>query len=95
MPYAVDCAHGNERAHDPQQKKSIAGQKACFDHLIELISSKKLEANPKAIMIESYLLEGMDTTQQTPGQSWTDPCIGLEDTKAMIQHLAEVHATLD
>lgn len=90
MSYAVDCAHGGEQAHDAEGKKSVAAQKICFDHVLELIASKKLLAKPKAIMIESNLLEGNDTTRQTPGKSWTDPCVNLADTKAMLLRLSEV-----
>jgi 3-deoxy-7-phosphoheptulonate synthase len=96
LPYGVDCAHDNERAHDPAGKyeKSVEAQKICIDHLLQLIQDGKLSNNPKAILIESYLLEGLDTSQQTPGQSWTDPCIGLEDSITLIQRLAKLHATL-
>ncbi len=90
LPYAVDCAHANEQAHDSQNQKTVAGQKACFNHLLDMLQNSKLQTEPKAIMIESYLLEGNDTTQKTPGKSWTDPCISLEDTKEMIKQLASV-----
>lgn len=89
-PYAIDCAHGNEVAHDKDHQKSIAGQKACFDHVLELVKNRTLSVAPKAIMIESHLLEGNDTSQQTPGKSWTDPCISLDDAKEMIRRLASV-----
>jgi 3-deoxy-7-phosphoheptulonate synthase len=89
-PYAIDCAHANEQAHDPEHGKSVAGQKACFDHVLQLLAQDGLATSPKALMIESHILEGQDTSQQTPGKSWTDPCVSLEDAKEMIRHLASV-----
>ncbi len=94
LPYSVDCAHSNEIAHDPVRQKSVQAQKNCFNHLVKLMQDRVLNPLPKAVMIESYLLEGNDTTQKTPGCSWTDPCINLEDTKIMIQQLAQLHAKL-
>jgi 3-deoxy-7-phosphoheptulonate synthase len=94
LPYAVDCAHGNEQAHDPNQQKSVAGQLACIDHVLDLLQSGQLPQPPKALMIEAYLKAGADTTQRTPGQSWTDPCIDLATTKDIAKRLSAVHATL-
>ena len=53
-----------------------------------------LAARPVSLLIEAYLLEGADTTEQTPGMSWTDPGIGINDTEEMIRELARVHGRL-
>lgn len=89
QPYGVDCSHGNTMAHDRDHQKSVSGQKACLDHLLDMISSGKLEKRPKAIMLEAYLQAGNDTSRQTPGRSWTDPCLSLKDARAAIAQIAE------
>jgi 3-deoxy-7-phosphoheptulonate synthase len=94
LPYAIDCAHGNEQAHDQLHQKSVRGQLDCFDHVLQLLEDRKLPTNPKALMVEGYLLAGADTSQQTPGQSWTDPCVDLATVRDMAMRLATVHATL-
>jgi 3-deoxy-7-phosphoheptulonate synthase len=92
QPYAVDCAHGNEKAHDARGVKSIEGQLACFDHLLKVLKAGQLNSQPSAVMIEAYLQAGMDTSGKTPGMSVTDPCIGVDALPDMLRRLAEVAA---
>jgi 3-deoxy-7-phosphoheptulonate synthase len=89
-PYAVDCAHGNEKAHDTQGGKSVEAQLACFDHLVTMMTAGQPTRRPNAVMIEAYLRPGMDTSGQTPGMSITDPCIGLDALPDMLRRLAAV-----
>ncbi len=52
----VDVAHGGEMAHDPGMKfnKTVVGQMACLDHLIELV---KRGVVPVGVMIEASNIE--------------------------------------
>ena len=71
----VDCAHGNSN-------KTIQGQIEAFKYLIE---------NPcdalMGIMLESFLLEGAQTSPIDPNISITDPCIDFETTRGLINSL--------
>ena len=41
-------------------------------------------------MVESYIVEGRHNIgQHIYGQSITDPCIGWEDTEALLKNIAE------
>lgn len=60
----------------------------------EIMYSRKI--NPelrsfvKGLMVESYLVEGTQKASDCIyGKSITDPCIGWEDTEALILHIAE------
>jgi 3-deoxy-7-phosphoheptulonate synthase len=88
LPYAVDCAHGNEKAHDAQGGKSVVAQLACFDHLMTMMAAGQPNRQPNAVMIEAYVQAGMDTSGHTPGMSITDPCIGLDALPDIFWRLA-------
>lgn len=52
--------------------------------------NKDLNKLIKGLMIESYLLEGSQEESGTDfGRSITDPCIGIEDTKRLVNFIAE------
>lgn len=94
IPYQLDNAHGPEMVYDKHGKKSVEGQIAAFEDNLRLMYSGKLGALPVGMMLEVYLLEGADITQQTPGKSWTDPCIGIAQAEEMVLELARVHGKL-
>lgn len=92
--YGVDLSHGGAVAHDPNNLKSAEGQKACLDHVVEMMLNNRLPKPPVMVMAEGYLLEGADTTGNTPGKSVTDPCLNIEDVGKMLVTLAETQAQL-
>lgn len=92
LSYGVDVSHGGAVAHGG--KKSSEGQQRCLDHLTAVMASGVLLRQPSMVMIEAYFEEGADTSRQTPGKSWTDPCVSLPQLKDMLVQLGEVHATL-
>ena len=79
----VDCSHGNSEK-DPQRQAVVVAD------LCEQIES----AQPalRGVMLESHLLPGTqpigprDTL--TYGQSITDACLGIEDTRVLLDQLA-------
>ena len=80
----IDCSHGNSSKDHRKQRfvaEDLAGQiRAGSDHIL-------------GVMIESNLVEGRQdfcaAQPLTPGQSITDACIGLDETAAILQMLAE------
>jgi 3-deoxy-7-phosphoheptulonate synthase len=53
-------------------------------------NSRSLKSIVKGLMIESYLEEGsQDVAGKVFGKSITDPCLGWEDSKKLVLHLAE------
>jgi hypothetical protein len=53
--------------------------------------SKLLRGMVRGLMIESYLVEGsQDVSGTVRGKSITDPCLGWEDSEALVRRLAEV-----
>lgn len=88
-PLMIDISHENARAHGfmhPGGGKidMVAGQIACFNSLTEEI---EVDHVPKGVMIESNLIEGQGNL---PGQSKTDPCIGIGRTIELLSSLARV-----
>lgn len=84
----IDVSHQNARAHGfmrgaGRNLDMVAGQIACFKSLIEEI---ELDHMPTGVMIESNLLEGQG---ELPGQSKTDPCIGIDQTIDLLSTLAK------
>ncbi|ARC55091.1 phospho-2-dehydro-3-deoxyheptonate aldolase [Candidatus Riesia sp. GBBU] len=80
----VDCSHDNcEKTYQKQIKvaKNVAEQLKNGSNYIA------------GIMLESFLLEGNQKITQKHlikyGQSITDPCIGIEETKNILEILAE------
>jgi phospho-2-dehydro-3-deoxyheptonate aldolase len=95
LPYELDNAHGPAAAHDPNGKKSVEGQIAAFEHNLRLMhTAGQLATQPVSLLLEAYLLGGADTTEQTPGMSWTDPGISIGTTEEMILELARVHGKI-
>ncbi len=90
LPYGVDCSHGNTQAHDPNKKnsKTVLGQLACFDHLVELVNEGSLQRTPRAVMIEAHLIEGSDPSGKTAGMSRTDPCVNIGQLAGMLKRMA-------
>ena len=74
----VDCSHGNS-------DKDATRQVDVADTIM-----KNLGASPvRALMIESHLVAGRQNAPITYGQSITDACLGFEDTKVLLQRLAD------
>lgn len=87
-PVLVDVSHQNAQAHNLMRGSSkaldiVAGQIACLNSLMEEI---ELDHMPTGIMIESNLIEGQG---KMPGQSKTDPCIGIDQTIDLLATLAK------
>lgn len=77
----IDCSHGNSNKDYKNQPKVAA------DLCQQIAGGSKAVA---AVMIESNLVEGnqkiqSDLTAMTYGQSVTDQCIGVEDTKSVLE----------
>ncbi len=73
----IDCSHGNS-GKDPQK------QRIAFESVME-------QKNPyiAGIMLESHLLGGKQSIGGGPlqyGLSITDPCLGWEETEALLKH---------
>ena len=83
----IDMSHGNSQKQHKNQRvvcASVADQIACGNACI------------KGVMIESNLVEGKQSIDNTPlvfGQSITDACVGLEDTETMLDELARAKAS--
>lgn len=79
----IDCSHANSR------KKFARQRYVCRDICSQLGDGDR---RIMGVMIESNLIEGrqdqMPDRDLVHGQSITDPCIGLDDTKAMLQELS-------
>src|SRR5262245_44869266 len=77
----VDCSHGNS-------EKDAARQIDVAEALMA-----NLKALPiRAVMIESNLVAGRQDAPVVYGQSITDPCLGFEETAALLYRLADVVA---
>ncbi len=79
----VDCSHGNSQKQHARQllvARDIANQLGTGSHAIA------------AIMVESFICEGRQEIGSKPlryGQSITDSCIGWEQTKVLLDLVAE------
>ncbi|MEM1230237.1 MAG: 3-deoxy-7-phosphoheptulonate synthase [Pseudomonadota bacterium] len=84
----VDCSHGNSRK-DPQRQLEAA-----HDLLAQRLEDGPPAAGPPRIaglMLESHLHAGRQDIDAQPlryGQSITDACIGLPDTRALLDAFA-------
>lgn len=80
----VDCSHANS------QKKFKRQMDVCADVAHQLKTGQK---NIFGVMIESHLVEGRQDADEgqalTYGQSITDACISIEDSKTLLAMLAE------
>lgn len=77
----VDCNHANSGKEYKKQKEIIE----------EVLSYNNLKKYVKGFMIESYLIEGKQVVSDNLiyGQSITDGCIGLEETKEIIYNISK------
>ncbi|WMY97645.1 MAG: 3-deoxy-7-phosphoheptulonate synthase [Arsenophonus sp.] len=79
----IDLSHGNSQKNPEQQLKTTK------------IITKQLEKkiiNISGIMVESFLIQGKQEIDSCPieyGKSITDPCIGWESTKEIIERFAK------
>jgi phospho-2-dehydro-3-deoxyheptonate aldolase len=90
-PFGVDLSHGGAMAYDPQHKKTVEGIRRCADGLIAAMTEGSLNRLPSVVTFEMNLLEGADTSMQTPGKSWTDACVGLAQGIEIAKQLATAH----
>ena len=82
----VDANHSNS---DKQYKEQIRIVKEVLNSRSHSNDIRKLV---KGVMIESYLVEGTQKIGCQPhvyGQSITDPCLGWEDSEALLYEIAE------
>ena len=82
----VDTNHSNS---NKQYKEQVRIAKEVLNNRQHNAQLKKLV---KGFMIESYLEEGNQPIceQMTYGRSITDPCLGWEDTRRLIDTIAEM-----
>ena len=80
----VDCSHGNSEKH-PERQALV---------LEDLIAQmREGQSAIRGVMIESHLKAGRQNFESSEslvyGQSITDACLSIEDTTALLRHLAE------
>lgn len=82
----VDANHSNSNKQFKEQIRIVK----------EVLHSRSLSPDirnlVKGVMIESYLVEGTQKIECQPhvyGQSITDPCLGWEDSEALLYEIAE------
>lgn len=80
-PIVVDLSHTNARAFSSE----AAGQLSALERLHDLV---KTGLFVDGIMLESYLLEGCDSSGESPGKSRTDPCLSWKQTEQALRELA-------
>ena len=83
----IDCNHSNSGKKFKEQIRIAK----------EVMHNRKLSSDIRALvkglMIESYIEEGNQAIgEHVYGKSITDPCLGWEDTKALIYNIAEMNA---
>ena len=79
----IDANHSNSNKQYKEQIRIVK----------EVMHSRKLNTDiyqlVKGVMIESYIEEGCQKIGvNTYGKSITDPCLGWEDTKRLIEEIA-------
>ncbi|HTQ11518.1 MAG TPA: 3-deoxy-7-phosphoheptulonate synthase, partial [Fimbriimonadaceae bacterium] len=75
----VDCSHGNSRKDYRLQAE------------VQQEIARQLRSGSPAVMgvmIESFLVEGRQDKPKVFGQSITDGCVGIEQTREMLHELA-------
>lgn len=82
IPFLIDCAHGNAMAHDVNNQKSVAGQLACLEHVLEIMRERPPK-NLKGVMLEAHYAHDL---------SLTDPCMDKDEMVNTIKRLAITHA---
>ena len=81
----VDTNHSNS---NKQYKEQIRIAK---EVLHSKRGSSELNSFIKGLMIESYLEEGSQKIgEHIYGKSITDPCLGFEDSRDLIYHIADL-----
>ena len=82
----VDCNHSNSK------KKYKEQQRIAKDILYTRNHNVKIKKIVRGLMIESYLTEGRQDVgngRYKTGRSITDPCLGWDDTEALLYYIAE------
>lgn len=74
----IDCSHGNS-AKDPARQVEVADAIMTYLGILPV----------RALMIESHLVAGRQKTALVYGQSITDACLGFDETKTLLQRLAD------
>ncbi len=83
----VDTNHANS------DKKFTEQPRIAMEIMGSLKKSDELRGTVKGLMIESYLVEGaQSTSEQTYGKSITDPCMGWEASERLVLKLADAVA---
>lgn len=81
----VDTNHANSMKQYREQPRIV------FETLTNMRYSKDLRRLIKGFMVESYLLEGSQPLDgRDYGKSYTDPCLGWEETKRLILETADM-----
>ena len=79
----IDCNHSNSGKKFKQQIRIAQ----------EVMQNRRFDGDfkrmVKGFMIESFLVEGSQKHDEIFGKSITDPCLGWEDTEALLLNLAE------
>lgn len=82
----VDANHSNSNKKHKEQIRIVS----------EVLHSRKYNSDlkhlVKGVMIESYLVEGTQSidSKRVYGKSITDPCIGWNDTEALLYKIAQI-----
>ncbi len=92
VPYGIDLSHGGAIAFDWKNEKTVAGIRRCRDAVIDLMLRGSLAQQPRVITFEANLREGADTSRQTPGMSWTDACMSMDEARPTVIELVRTHA---
>jgi 3-deoxy-7-phosphoheptulonate synthase len=80
----VDTNHANSNKRYHEQPRIAREVMRSRQH------SKTLRSKVKGLMIESYLVEGSQKIgEDIYGKSITDPCLGWDDSEALVKRLAE------
>ncbi len=81
----IDCNHSNSGKKFKEQIRITR------EVLASRRYSSEIKSLVKGLMIESYLVEGAQAINDHPvyGKSITDPCLGWEDTEALLYQIAE------
>ncbi|MBO6214848.1 MAG: 3-deoxy-7-phosphoheptulonate synthase [Lachnospiraceae bacterium] len=82
----IDANHSNSGKDHKQQIRIVREVLHNRQH------SKEIHDLVKGVMIESYLVEGAQSISddQVYGKSITDPCLGWEDSEALLYQIAEM-----
>jgi len=79
----IDCNHSNSG------KRHLRQMEIAREVMQSRLRERKCKAIVKGFMLESFLEEGNQATDEVFGKSITDPCIGWQDTERLLFELAE------